>query len=303
MSELRFPRLRRPDVSVVIVTLDALDELEQGLHALLDNTEPRYEVIVVDNDSRDGTPAFLEQIANATVVRNSRNYGFGVANNQGAAHARGRHLFFLNPDVHVEPGWLPPLLRRIDSDDRIGAVGPMVCSPDGLLESAGPLLSRSGSPANYGEGDRPDRPEYRLARVVDYLGGGCLLVRRRAFNEIGGFDPAYGLLYYEDVDLCLALGANGYRSIFEPGSSVMHRRSAPSEPLRLRALRNRGLLVRRWSRALASRPLAPLAASPRRILDAREAPGISWERREVLHGPPQADLTREPSTRPHSAVR
>ena len=276
MSEYRFPTVQQPDVSIVIVTLNAFTDLERALRVLLDNTEPSYELTVVDNDSRDGTSALLEQLENATVVRNRRNYGFGVANNQGAARARGRYIFFLNPDVCVNPGWLPPLVRRIESDDSIAAVGPMVLAPDGSLQSAGPLLSRSGSTASYGDGDRPDRSEYQLARVVDYLGGGCLLVRRRAFNEVGGFDPAYGLLYYEDVDLCLALAARGYRSVYEPRSRVTHMRGAPSDALVLSALRNRGLLARRWSDVLASRPLPPLATSPLRIVGARDVPAVRW---------------------------
>ena len=275
MSELRVPAVRRPDVSIVIVTYDAANFVGRAIRAVVENTEPCYELILVDNDSGDGTPALLGEIGNATIVLNRRNYGFGVANNQGAAHARGRCIFFLNPDVFVRPGWLPPLLAHIDADERVGAVGPMVLSPDGSLQCAGALLSRSGSTACYGDGDHPERPEYRFARVVDYLGGGCLLVRRRAFNEVGGFDPAYGLLYFEDADLCLALAAHGYRSVYEPGSSVGHLRGQPGAKLVLLALRNRALFERRWHRVLGSRPLSPLAASRRRMLAARDAPVLA----------------------------
>ncbi len=275
MSELRIPALRRPDVSIVIVTHNPGEVLEQALRALLDNTEPCYELIVVDNGSDDGTPSYLEQIENATIVVNSKNYGFGVGSNQAAARARGSYLVFLNQDVCVHPGWLPPLLKRIESDERVGAVGPMLLNPDGSLQCAGALLARSGSATCYGDGTRPDRPEYASARVVDFLAGACLLVRRRAFNEVGGFDPAYGLAYFEDADLCLALAAHGYRSVYEPASSVTHLRGKPNAHLLNLALRNRALFERRWRRVLAARPLAPLASSPLRTSAARDAAGLT----------------------------
>jgi O-antigen biosynthesis protein len=272
VSEFRFPAVRRPDVSIVIVTLDPGDVLEQALQALLGHTESCYELIVVDNGSQDGTVSFVRQIENATIVLNTENVGFGAANNQGAARARGRYVVFLNDDAFVHDGWLAPLLERVEGDERVGAVGPMLLNPDGSLQCAGALLSRSGSVVCYGEDDSPERPEYRLARVVDFLAGACLLVRRRAFNEVGGFDTAYGLGYYEDADLCLALAARGYCSVYEPGSRVTHIRGRPGADLLLLALRNRALFERRWRRVLASRPLAPLAASQRRMLGARDAP-------------------------------
>jgi GT2 family glycosyltransferase len=275
VSALRLPALRRPDVSVVIVTYNAGEVLDPALRALLENTEPCYELILVDNGSDDGTPARLREVESATIVLNRLNYGFGAANNLGAAHARGRYVVFLNQDVFVHPGWLPPLVEQIEADEQVGAVGPMLLNPDGSLQCAGALLSRSGSAACYGDGDDPDQPEYADARVADFLAGACLLVRRRAFNDVGGFDPAYGLAYFEDADLCLALAAQGYRSVYEPASRVTHLRGKPRADVLQLALRNRALFERRWRRVLAARPLAPLAASPRRTSAARDAPALA----------------------------
>lgn len=283
MSEISLPAVRRPDVSIVMATRDAGDVLAKALRALLEHTEPCYELIAIDNGSADATSSLLQQVENATIVFNDRNVGFGAASNQGAAHARGRYVVFLNQDAFVEPGWLPPLVERIEAHERVGAVGPMLLNPDGSLQCAGALLSRSGSVLCYGEGDSPDRPEYRFVRVVDFLAGACLLVRRRAFNEVGGFDAAYGLGYYEDADLCLALAARGYRSVYEPGSSVTHLRGRPGAALSLLALRNRALFARRWRRVLAVRPPSPLTASPRRMLGARDAPAIATGPRHESH--------------------
>jgi GT2 family glycosyltransferase len=280
VSEFRVPAARRPDVSVVIVTHDSGEVLPQALQALLENTEPCYELIAIDNGSDDGTPSLLRQVENATVVLNTRNFGFGTANNQGAARARGRYVVFLNQDAFVHAGWLPPLLGRIEADERVGAVGPMLLNLDGSVQCAGALLSRSGSVACYGEGESPEQQEYRFTRVVDFLAGACLLVRRRAFSDVGGFDPAYGLGYFEDADLCLTLAANGYRCVYEPSSKVTHLRGRPSEALLELARRNRATFERRWRRVLASRPLSPLSASRRRTLGARDAPALTATDRE-----------------------
>ena len=272
MSRFSCPHVDRPDVSIVIVSYNAGDALSQALEALLAHTDPCFELILVENGSSDGTPALVRQVENATLVLNARNVGFGVGSNQGAARAQGRYVLFLNQDVFVDQGWLPPLLAQMEANPRVGAVGPKLVFPDGSLQCAGALLTRSGGAYCHGTGDRPEQPEYGFARVVDYLAGACLLVRRAAFDEVGGFDPAYGLAYYEDADLCLALAANGYRAVYEPRSTVTHVRGSPGQTILEGALRNRALFERRWRRVLASRPLHPLGLSRRRTLAALEAP-------------------------------
>jgi O-antigen biosynthesis protein len=279
MSPFRFPTVPRPEVSVVMVAYGGLAWTERALRALLDHTEPVYELIVVDNPAGDGTAELLaREVEGATLLLNPANVGFSAACNQGAAHARGRHLAFLNNDLFVHPGWLPPLLAALDSHPSVAAAGPCFLNLDGSLQEAGALLSRSGAPYEYGSGDDPGRPEYRFPRAVDYLAGACLLVRRSAFCEVGGFDAAFGLGYYEDVDLCLRLAMAGGRTLYEPRSVVTHVRggSGPSNrstgALQSLVLRNQALFEERWRHLLAVRPLPPLAGNPRRILAARDAP-------------------------------
>jgi Glycosyltransferase like family 2 len=197
-----------------------------------------------------------------------------VSSNIGAAQASGRHLFFLNADAFVHPGWLPPLLAKLDADDSVAAVGPRLLNLDGSLQLAGALLTRAGATVVYGDGDDPGRPQYNFIRDVDYIAGTCLLVRRSAFNEAGGFDPAFGLIYFEDADLCLALWERGHRIVYEPGSSLTHVGGGGREPgrrvLQL-ALRNRSLFEHRWRAQLANYPLAPLSGQ-RRLIAARDIP-------------------------------
>lgn len=272
MSALRFPTPPRPEVSVVVVSYGGTGWTRRCLRALLDHTDPCYELIVVDNPTDEGN-AGLPEVENARLLFNPVNVGFGAACNQGAAHATGRHLLFLNNDVLVHEGWLPPLLSAFGAHPGTGAAGPRFLNLDGSLQEAGALLSRGGSTLAYGAGDDPDRPEYRFPRQVDYLSAACLLVRRSAFCDVGGFDAGYGLAYFEDCDLCLSLAAAGWHTVYEPRSRVTHARDAAGGSLSLRglALANRSRFEERWRPLLAARPSPPLAGDRRRILAARDA--------------------------------
>src|SRR5919197_1519554 len=294
MPELAFPAVAQPLVSVVMLTRNDLHCVPQSLHACLEQTDPLYELIVVDNDSTDGTRAFLESVAGITLVANDINYGYGVSNNLGAARPVGRILLFLNSDVNVHAGWLPPLLARLEDDAKVGAVAPRVLNTDGSLQLAGALLSRSGATWLYGSGDNPDRAEYSFARDVDYAAGACLLVRRSAFNAVGGFDPIFGRIYFEDADLCLRLWSEGLRTVYEPRSTVTHiggRGRPPGEGLIRLAERNRAIFERRWRTLLQRYPLAPLSTARSRIA-ARDARCSA--RALVIGNPDCADaLTRD----------
>src|SRR5437763_16552758 len=95
VAELKFPRVERPLVSIVVLTHNDIEWIPRALQACLDNTDACYELIVVDNGSTDGTAEFLtSETSGATVILNPRNYGFGAANNLGARHAVGQYLFF-----------------------------------------------------------------------------------------------------------------------------------------------------------------------------------------------------------------
>ena len=274
MSRLRFPSPPRPEVSIVVVSYGGFAWTRRCLRALLDHTEPWYELIFVDNPTGEGSAGFLaDEVENALLLFNPVNVGFSAACNQGAAHATGRHLLFLNNDVLVHAGWLPPLLAELAAHPDIGAAGPRFLNLDGSLQEAGALLSRGGSTLAYGAGDDPERPEYRFPRQVDYLSAACLLVRRSAFCNIGGFDAGYGLVYFEDCDLCLSLAARGWRTVYEPRSLVTHVRDAAGGSVSLRglALRNRSRFEERWRPVLAARPFPPLAGNRWRRLAARDA--------------------------------
>ena len=272
------PDVVRPLVSIVMVIYGAWELARQSLQSVLEHTEPCYDVIIVDNASPDGAGEFLvAEVRGATVIRNQHNVGFGAGVNQGVLQARGTFLCLLNSDAFVLPGWLEPLISTLDAEPAVGAVASMLLNEDGTLQEAGSVVGRDGSTQALGYGDDPTSPEYCFRRDVDYVSAACLLMRRRTFTELGGFDPAYPVAYCEDVDLCFALSDIGLRTVYQPASKVIHVRGASSTHEQAAQLmeENRVILRARWGRKLASRhPLNDIESFPLRLLANRDAEAL-----------------------------
>jgi GT2 family glycosyltransferase len=260
--------------SLVVVTWNALEWSRRCIESIVEHTDIPYELIVVDNGSTDATRDFLrEEVRNGTIILNDTNLGFGVAANIGAARAQSPILVFINSDVIVSPGWLEPLCRRLEDDSDTAVAGPMILDLDGRIDHAGALFAHDAWGMHYGAGDDPGKPEYGLARRVDYVSGACLAVRTRLFHETGGFDPWFETAYYEDADLCFRLASQGWNIIYEPASVVTHAGGASGTPegtTRLLAI-NQPRFQQRWRERLRSHPDAPLTARPERIIAARDA--------------------------------
>ena len=157
--------------------------------------------------------------------RLDRNLGFLEAITAGIGAARGTYVHLLNNDTVVQPGWLEALLEVAEGDERVGAVGSKLVFPNGRLQEAGSVVWCDGTAWNLGYGLEPDAPPFNVRRAVDYCSAASLLVRRAAFDAVGGFDRRYAPAYYEDTDLCFSLRAAGHPVIYEPTSVVMHQGS------------------------------------------------------------------------------
>lgn len=267
------PNSGDPEISVVIVTHGAWPLTEQALAALNSHTDCRYELIVVDNRSEDETRARLSDVRDAKVILNEHNRGFGPATNQGAARARAPYLVLLNSDAFVQAGWLEPLLGNL-RDPTVAATVPRLLHPDGSLQDAGPLLAQDGTVLVYGDGDDPAKFCYRFRRFVDYGSAACMVIRRGAFEALGGFDDRYAPAYYEDADLGLRLAERRLKVVYEPGSTVTHIRYGSGASDRAEALseRNRRLFVARWGSQLRGRPWTFNLATDQAVIAARDAP-------------------------------
>jgi GT2 family glycosyltransferase len=238
--------------SIVIPTYNRVEVAEECLVSVGDHSaDGTYEVVVVDNASSDGMPSLLDLLdGDVQVIRNPVNRGFAVASNQGAATARGEYLVFLNADIIAGPGWLDPLLRRLDGDSSIGAVGARLLYPDGRLQHGGVWLLETPYPGEplravhrwyQGPGDRVEALQ---AGPVTAVTAAVMAVRRAAWEQVGGFDEGYWN-GYEDVDLCLRLRAAGWTVCYEPASTLVHAESV-SGPERFSAAAANIVRLQRW---------------------------------------------------------
>ncbi|MFD0725978.1 glycosyltransferase [Lysobacter brunescens] len=181
-----------------------------------------FEVIVVDDGSRDETGDALPRVDGVRYHRRTVNGGFIAACNDGASLARGEHLVFLNNDTVPQPGWLEALLDTFAQEPGTGLVGAQLLYPDGRLQEAGGVVFADGSGWNYGKFESPEDPRFAYLRDCDYASGAAIAIPSALFTALGGFDTRYAPAYYEDTDLAFAVRAAGHRVVYQPASRVIH---------------------------------------------------------------------------------
>ncbi len=179
----------------------------------------------MDNASTDETSEKLGLIQNINTIQNLENLGFVEACNAGVNAARGNYVLLLNNDTEVTPGWLEAMMAPF-TDERVGAVGAKLIYPDGRLQEAGNIVWQDGSGWNYGRGDNPDLFNYNYLKEVDYCSGAALMVPKKLWDRIGGFDSRFAPAYYEDTDLCFSIRSKGYRVMYQPDARIIHHEGA-----------------------------------------------------------------------------
>lgn len=212
-----------PKASVAVLTHDNLAFTRLCLESLLANTEyPNYELLIVDNASADGTPAYLRELGQRfSWVRpmfNDRNAGFGPGNNQALAAATGEILVLLNNDTMLPRGWLSRLAHHL-SDARLGLIGPATNRTCNEAQVEAPY-------ATYG-----DFLRFAEARAVTYDGIRheirmpmmfCTAFRRDILDQIGPLDERFETGMFEDEDYALRVQAAGYEVAWAPDVYVHH---------------------------------------------------------------------------------
>jgi GT2 family glycosyltransferase len=212
-----------PEVSIVLPVHNNWALTAACLRSLaVDDSTVDFEVIVVDDGSKDETRTLLPLVSGITTVRLDENRGFLQAVNQGLVATKGRFVILLNNDTSVWPGWLDALVETARNSPDVGVVGAKLVYPDGRLQEAGGIIFDNAQGLNFGRGDNPDAPMYNFTRDVDYCSGACLLVRREILDTLGGLDSRYDPAYYEDTDLAFAARGLGYRVVYQPGAVVTH---------------------------------------------------------------------------------
>lgn len=214
-------------ISIIIPAYNRLTDVLQALSSLQTLAAMPHEYIVQDDASPDVPfPAFIPPTA-ATTYRNVINFGFAGNCNAGAANAHGDILFFVNQDVAAARDWSEAWDAGILSafiDPKVGIAGARLLFPiNAGIQSAGGLFDGRGQPYHRCLGwSNPHHPEVSEPRPVSWVTGAALAIRREVFEQLGGFDTAYGRGYFEDVDLCVKAREAGWVVQYEPRCTLFH---------------------------------------------------------------------------------
>jgi GT2 family glycosyltransferase len=220
-------------LDVGIVAYRCRDLLAACLESLAANPATRpINVVVVDNDSRDGTAELVRATPGVALIEPHQNLGFAAATNLAIRSGHAPYFLALNPDTRVHPGTLDALLALMDSDPSIAICGPRLVREDGSFDHA----ARRAFPTALGalahftrvgrrSGARGSLAQYRAPDVVrgpvDAVSGAFMLMRRSALEELNLFDEGYWL-YMEDLDLCYRAAEAGLVTWYEPGVTATH---------------------------------------------------------------------------------
>lgn len=210
------------ELTVVIVNHNTLSYLEKCLVSLresLKNSGIKYEVIVVDNASTE-----IKKLNKVILIKNKRNLGFPVANNQGVERAKGRYILFLNPDTIILNNAISKLLNFYKSHT-FAFAGPQLLNADRSIQpSCGRFFTLPVAFAIlFLKGEKTGMTKFSPAnsRIVDWFSAACILTTKDIFNTLGGFDQNL-FLYNEEVDLLYRARKQGFLCYFYSKASIIH---------------------------------------------------------------------------------
>ncbi|MGA9164509.1 MAG: glycosyltransferase family 2 protein [Thiobacillus sp.] len=215
-----------PMVTVIIVNWNGGDLLRRCLSDLLRQTVPPARILVMDNDSSDGSAERVAGLPGVTMRMLGGNLGFAAGNNRAFAECDTEFVALLNPDAFPEPDWLEKLLAAARAYPDVAAFGSrqMAEEVDGVVDGLGDVYHLSGLVWRRGHG-RSLEPSDLVPCEIFSPCAGAALYRRAALAEVGGFDEDF-FCYVEDVDLGFRLRLAGYRSLYVPDAVVHHVGSA-----------------------------------------------------------------------------
>jgi N-acetylglucosaminyl-diphospho-decaprenol L-rhamnosyltransferase len=235
-------------IDVVIINYNTCHHLQACLDSI--DREAANKLVVVDNDSSDGSVEMVRsKYPWVTLYPNSTNNGYGPAANQAIAGCTAPYVLLLNSDVRLKPGTLEALSRYLDQHPGTAIVGPRLVNSDGTLQAScypfpvplDTFLENSTFAIFFGRLIRRYVPGIRglywrtwphdSPRIVPWVKGAALAIRREAFNAVGGFDESF-FMYFEDADLCRRMKKAGWEVHFAPVTTVVHIGGASTEQVR-----------------------------------------------------------------------
>jgi hypothetical protein len=209
--------LKGPLVSVIVLNWNGKRFLGDCLSSLLKQAYPNYEVILIDNNSTDGSVEYVkENFAQVKILQNQRNLGFAEGNNVGIRHAKGKYAIVLNSDTKVQENFIEELVRVAESNEKIGSVGCKIVQYDGSIRYGPVFMNEKGFIVGAKSYKTYDRFVRNLANC------GCAsLYRKSILDKIGMYDPHFWS-DWEDHDLGYRINLSGFMSVYTPKTIVFH---------------------------------------------------------------------------------
>lgn len=219
--------MENPLVSIIIANWNAGRVFKDCLRTLQKIDYPNWELIVVDNGSTDGSELYPQGFAlkakKVVLIKNKKNLGFAVANNQGWKKSKGEYILLLNNDTKVPADFLTKMVGRMEEDPSLGALQVKVKLMDKpeYLDNAGSFLTKTGFLEHWGFMEK-DRKEFDRERVIFAAKGACLLTKTEVIKKVGLFDDDF-VSYFEDSDFCFRVWLGGWKVIYWPGTFIYHK--------------------------------------------------------------------------------
>lgn len=219
-----------PSVTVVILNWNGKKWLEQFLPFVANTQYKAFSILIVDNNSSDDSVSFIrENYPNIQLIILDQNYGFTGGNNRALPHIQTPYFVLLNSDVEVDPGWLGPLVDRMEKDESIASIQPKILSWTHKSHfeyagAAGGYIDSLGYPFCRGrifDTLEEDNGQYEQAAEIFWASGACCLIRTAVVKQIGLFEESF-FAHMEEIDFCWRAQSAGFRIWYEPRSVVFH---------------------------------------------------------------------------------
>tara|TARA_Y100000590_G_scaffold280684_1_gene315340 strand:- start:423 stop:1322 length:900 start_codon:yes stop_codon:yes gene_type:complete len=218
------------DISIIIVSYNVKEYIISCIESIYKHSKSNhsFEIIVIDNNSKDGTTDSLEkEFPKISLIKNKYNAGFSIAANQGVKSCQGKYIFILNPDTLIVEDVLGKLINAAKNQKKLGALGPSLVDDNEVFQQSfwrnpsiiNTLLSIFHLDLlNYKKNYKDKR--FNTISNVETISGAALFLPRTTFNKLNGFNEK--LFWMEDVDLCFRLNQLGYKTYYLPLTKIVH---------------------------------------------------------------------------------
>lgn len=217
-----------PLASVIVLTCNGRAHLQECLESVFDQSYPDFEVILVDNGSRDGSASFARGLFRdrIKIIVNSENRGYAGGNNAGIRSARGQYIALLNDDLRLDRNWLKESVSVLEEREDFAIAAGKILSyyRPAEIDNVGHLFYPDGTFRGRGRLEI-DRGQYERVEEVMAASGCAMVLRKKALDQAGLFDEDF-FIYGDDSELCLRLRWLGWKAIYAPRAVVFHKYSA-----------------------------------------------------------------------------